>query len=193
MSKEIKLLADHETSSTHHPQSNGKAEAAVKYKLKTDPFEALLELRNTSKQDTKLSPDEMLLGRKTHSFFPSLCHDSKASMRYATNRNRKRRRTAIKRSYDKKAHALPELIAGQNVMFQKFPKDIWRSVKVVEKIKDRSYSIQGSDGVYYRRNRVHLGPTKINVQIYESTPSKRFVECETTREPSNGNSFTERQ
>lgn len=74
-------------------------------------------------------------------------------------------------------------------MFQKFPKDIWRPAKVVEKIKDRSYSINSSDGVYYRRNRVHLRPTKINVQIYESIPSKPLVERETTREQSNANSL----
>lgn len=190
----------HETSSPHHPQSNGKAEAAVKsvkglikkcLQDRSDPFEALLELRNIPRQDTKLSPAEMLLGRKTRSFIPSLCHDSKASLRFDANLNRKRRRNAIKQSYDKKAHALPELNIGQNVMFQKLPKDTWRPAKVVEKIKDRSYSIQSSDGVYYRRNRVHLRPTKLNVKIYDNVPSKPVVECETTCEPSNTNVATE--
>ena len=72
---------DHIVSSPSHQQENGKAEAAVKLirnKMKktirngTDQYAALLELRNTPRQDNSLSPVEMLFGRRTRSFVPDL-------------------------------------------------------------------------------------------------------------------------
>lgn len=78
VSREFELFLErwkiiHVTSSPVHQQSNGKAEAAVKIikslmrktmKDGRDQFEALLELRNTPRQDTGLSPTEMIFGRK---------------------------------------------------------------------------------------------------------------------------------
>jgi hypothetical protein len=64
-----------------HQQSNGKAEAPVKIaktlmkktvKDGRDQFEALLEQRNTTRQDTGLSPVEMMFGRKTQTMLPFL-------------------------------------------------------------------------------------------------------------------------
>ena len=72
---------EHITSSPGHLQANGKAEAAVKI-IKgmmrkalsdgTDQYQALLELRNTPRQDYDLSPTQMMLGRRTRSLIPSL-------------------------------------------------------------------------------------------------------------------------
>ena len=55
----------HATSSPHHPQSNGKTEAAVKSakrilkktaKTGKDPYIAMLNIRNTLQQGVDLSP-----------------------------------------------------------------------------------------------------------------------------------------
>ena len=69
------------TSSPMHQRANGKAESAVKimksllvktYKEGGDPYEAMLEQRNTPRQDTGLSPAEMMFNRRTRSFLPSI-------------------------------------------------------------------------------------------------------------------------
>ena len=68
------------TSSPEHHQSNGKMEAAVKITKTmickalrdgTDQYDALLELRNTPRQDTGISPAEMMFGKNTRSLLPS--------------------------------------------------------------------------------------------------------------------------
>ncbi|KAK3738266.1 hypothetical protein RRG08_039676 [Elysia crispata] len=70
---------DHKTSSPHHHQSNGEAEAAVKA-VKTlikkckeanqDRFRALLEFRSTPQQFSNKSTVEILLGRKPRTLLP---------------------------------------------------------------------------------------------------------------------------
>ena len=86
LSREFKDFArnweiDHATSSPEHHESNGKAEAAVKTAKMmmrkelldvTDQCEALLELRNPPRQDTRVSPAEMMFGRNTRSMLPSV-------------------------------------------------------------------------------------------------------------------------
>ncbi|XP_055862796.1 uncharacterized protein K02A2.6-like [Biomphalaria glabrata] len=70
----------HIRSDPGYPRTNGKAEAAVKIMknliLKTkhngdDPYEALLELRNTPRQCTGFSPVEMCLKRSPRTLIPS--------------------------------------------------------------------------------------------------------------------------
>ena len=71
----------HITSSPMHQRANGRAESAVKI-MKTllvktnkeggDPYEAMLEQRNTPRLDTGRSPAEMMFNRRTHSFLPGM-------------------------------------------------------------------------------------------------------------------------
>ena len=76
----------HVTSSPMHQRANGKAESAVKimksllvktHKEGGDPYEAMLEQRNTPRQDTGPSPAEMMFNRRTRSFLPSRSGSSK--------------------------------------------------------------------------------------------------------------------
>ena len=66
-------VISHHTSSPMHQRANGKAESAVKimkslliktYKDVDDPYEAILEQRNTPRQDTAMSPTQMMFNRK---------------------------------------------------------------------------------------------------------------------------------
>ena len=68
---------EHVTSSPHHQNTNGKAEAAVKMAKRTmrkckegngDIYKAFLELRNTPSQGVESSPAQRLLGRRTRAF-----------------------------------------------------------------------------------------------------------------------------
>ena len=79
----------HHTSSPMHQRANGKAESAVKimkslliktYKDGGDPYEAILKQRNTPRQDTALSPAQMMFNGKTRSFLPSLSSNPKNTL-----------------------------------------------------------------------------------------------------------------
>jgi transposase InsO family protein len=161
----------HTMSSPGHHQSNGKAEAAVKtvkhmmYKcLEEDgnQYEALLELRNTPRQDTGLSPAQMMFGRRTRSRLPTI--DTKPvspkQVKKAVKRRRNRQK-AVKRSYDKRARDLIPLRAGQPVFFQHVPGQRWKKGVVRNRDDERSYTIEGDNGGVYQRNRVQLRPTSI--------------------------------
>ncbi|XP_013391781.1 uncharacterized protein LOC106159886 [Lingula anatina] len=71
----------HIKSSPHYPRANGEAESAVKtvkhlmykcVKNNEDQFEALLELRNVPRQETGLSPYQMVFGKPGRTFLPSV-------------------------------------------------------------------------------------------------------------------------
>ena len=64
-----------------HQQANGKAESAVKVMTtllekceveKTDPYEAILEERNSPRQDTRDSPAEDMSSRKVRCMIQQL-------------------------------------------------------------------------------------------------------------------------
>ena len=104
----------HVTSSPNHQQANGKAESAVKVvtammgkcvKTGSDQFLALLELRNTRRQDSNASPAELMYSRKLLSVLPTVNN----SVHYDPAK-RAGRQKSVKEYYDKQAHDLPPLI-----------------------------------------------------------------------------------
>ena len=71
---------DHQTSSPHYPQSNGKIENAVKSAKKLlikakasgqDPYLAILDWRNTPSTSIGTSPVQRLFGRRTKTLLPT--------------------------------------------------------------------------------------------------------------------------
>ena len=117
--KEWKIA--HHVTSSNYPSSNGKAEAGVKIvkrmmkkwlQERRDQYEALLELRNTPRKDTGLSPYEIMFSRPGRAKIPSIHPRCKIS------KGREARKNQVKKSYDKKAHNLPKLKMGQNVYFE---------------------------------------------------------------------------
>jgi len=60
----------------------------------------------------------------------------------------------------------------KKVYYKKTPRDIWRQGQIVDEVKDRSYTLQSTDGSIYRRNRVHIRPTKVDVNIRDLTPTR---------------------
>ena len=154
----------HVTSSPEHHQSNGKAETAVTitktmmYKAirdGTDQYSALLELRNTLRQDTGISPAEMMFGRNTRSLLPSTGTTSTPSKKQVMMK-RAKRSFAIKSNYIKGARDLKRLTPSQPVYYQhkEGRRPEWRIGTVQTEHREGSYIIDGKDGVY-RRNRVH--------------------------------------
>ena len=112
----------HVQSSPGHHSANGKAEAAVKVakhllikagREGADPNIALLEQRNTPRQDTGLSPVQMAFGRQTRTMIPCL----KPVEPHPTADRRRKRKQTVKRYHDRHAHDLPQLKGGQHVFF----------------------------------------------------------------------------
>lgn len=146
-----------------HPQGNGKAEAAVKIvknMMKTthadvkDQYLALLELRNTPRQDSNLSPAQMMFGRKLRSIIPEIMNNDNS-----VSQKRETRRESIKKYYDKTARDMIPLNEGQPVYYQNPDKKGWEKGLISHAQGNRSYITEGKEGGIYRRNRIHIRPT----------------------------------
>ena len=147
----------HVTSSPGHQNENGKAEAAVKSaknmlkrtgRQHQDEYLALLELRNTPCQDVRKSPAEIMFGRVTRSFLPTLpkpCHKIDLNRRC-------KRQIAIKKYYDKRVGSLQPLCVGDRIMFQRPNNEGWQKSQIVRKLGARTYIIRLSLGVLYTQN-----------------------------------------
>ena len=91
------------------------------YKEGGDPYEAMLEQRNTSRQDTGRSPAEMMLNRRTRSFLPGMGNSHKDTL---VKENREARRRSVKRAHDWKSRKLSEIDVGESVFFSNTLKNI---------------------------------------------------------------------
>ncbi|CAK8685059.1 unnamed protein product [Clavelina lepadiformis] len=170
-----KWAIQHYKSSPGHQQCNGKAEAAVKT-LKNmlrrtaqdgkDQWLALLELRNTPRQDVNCSPTKILFGRPTRSVIPIHIPKSK----HLDINRRHQRRTSVKQTYDSKSQPMSKLYINQRVYFQSAEKKGWQKGKIVRILGPRSYFVESLDGFRYCRNRVHIrvDHSKSN-NVYEDT------------------------
>ena len=178
----------HTTSSPNHQRANGKAESAVKIMkhlmLKcerdgSDPYLALLEQRNTPRQDTNLSPNQMLLGRQTRTFLPTF-HGK--NMKSHISRKRENRRRSVKKYYDKTAKSHPSLNVNQSVYFEVKNNARWILGKVVKQTDTNTYIVKSQDGVTYSRNRLHIRPTEVEVVMRDKSPV-RVTESSTQHLP----------
>lgn len=166
-----KWKIDHKIVAPMHQQSNGKAEAAVKIvknvivksmKDGTDPNIALLEQRNTPRQDTGVSPAQMMFGRQTRSILPAVTTRSKTQNNIIQCK-RDARRDTVKKWYNKRSKDLPPVPEGTNIYLQHRENKAWVPGKVLQRLGDRDYKVQTyADKAVYRRNRVHIRPTQVN-------------------------------
>jgi len=161
----------HETSSPFHPKGNGMAEKGVGIakKLmkkardtKQSPYALLLEYRNTP-LDCGYSPSQLLLGRRTKAFVPI---SPKALQPTKIDQRKLKETVAIskgkqKQHYDRSAKELKPLNVNDSARVQ-FGK-IWKPAKILDRLGDRSYTVQTRDGGIYRRNRRHLIQTRENL------------------------------
>ncbi len=166
----------HVRSSPGHHSANGKAEAAVKVakhlimkvgKDGTDPNIALLEQRNTPRADTGKSPAEMIFGYKPRTMLPRFQKDHRDP---DVVRQKAKRRSAVKQYHDRRAHDLPQLHPGQSVYFELKEHDRWILGKIVEVAGDRTYMVEGQNNGLYRRNRVQIRPTKVELPRHTPPP-----------------------
>ena len=156
---------EHKTSSPGYPQSNGKAESAVKVakmlmqKAKAagqDPYLAILDHRNTPTQGLNTSPAQRLLSRRTRTLLPTRDSLLKPEVRDITQQLIDRQEKQAK-YYNRTAKDMDMLKQGERVRVQPFePHTTWRKATVVQPVDHRSYTVQLDNGGVLRRNRRHL-------------------------------------
>ena len=176
VSKEFKEFAstwqfDHQTSSPHYPQSNGKIENAVKLakrlltKAKAsgqDPYLAILDWRNTPSASIGTSPVQRLFGRRTKTRLPTAGALLQPKIVEGTEDKLKERKAKQEHNYNKGTRELPDLRPGDTVRMKPLPTDkqkLWKKGMVVKQVAPRSYEVD-LQGRFYRRNRRHLVKTK---------------------------------
>ena len=174
---------EHVTSSPGHPNSNGKAEAAVKQaksllrKAKdsnNDAYLALLAYRNTPSQGINSSPAQRLLNRRIKSRLPTAEHlllPRTAEQLEAEAKKLQCNQEKQKHNYDKTAKDLPELQRGDTVRIKPLVKGQreWKKAVVTKCLGRRSYEVRTDRGTY-RRNRAHLRKTKESPPPQEASP-----------------------
>lgn len=170
-------------SSAYYPQSNGRAELAVKSmkrlirgntgiqgKLNTDKMaKALLQYRNTPLQGCNKSPAQLLLGRKLRDSVPQPSSGYKVSAQWefylrARELSIEKSNITMKESYDNKGiKNLKPLSIGSEVLCQNTRNRKWdRSGVVIDVGEHRQYTIKMTgSGRISLRNRIHLRPLLI--------------------------------
>jgi transposase InsO family protein len=173
----------HVTSSPGYAQSNGLAEKAVqtaKGMLEkcrrdgSDPYIALLNLRNTPRDAVLKSPAQRLLSRRTKTPIPTSPRllEPEPLERGDVYNQLVRKRCNQKRFYDRGAQPeLPELHSGDTVRLQTTKGYNTKGFVKQHSGDPRSY-IVNAGGTDYRRNRKHLLKVNEPRSTTESTPEQ---------------------
>ena len=156
---------EHRTSSPRYPQSNGKSENAVRtvkrlmqkaLEAHSDPYLALLDLRNTPSESFGESPAQRLLGRRVRTRFPI---DSKLLDVPGAKKNKRCLKKAKEKQakyFNRRAHEKPTIPVHQTVRAKINQETGWVKAEVIEQLPYRSYRVETESGRQFRRNRKDL-------------------------------------
>ena len=161
---------NHQTSSPHFPQANGKVENAVKIakdlmtkaqKTNSDPYLGLLMMRNTPSQGMSTSPAQRLMSRRTRTVLPTHTELLKPAINKEAYGELQAAKNCQKHYFDRSAKDLPELASGEVVRVQPQQKGLdWKKARVIKCLGNRSYLVETEGGDKYRRNRKQLRAVK---------------------------------
>ena len=176
---------EHCTSAPGHANANGKAESGVKAakqlmekckRSHSDPFMAMLEVRNTPTQGAGSSPSQRILNRRTKTLLPmtqNLLRPRGEQEHEYDKLKIKHSQTLQASNYNRRARDLPILEEGDRVRLKPFRlgQKEWSKGTVVARLDERSYDVQTPTGTY-RRNRVHIRDNKAR---HEAVPPARVI------------------
>ena len=164
-----KWSIEHVTSSPHYPQSNGKAENAVKTVKKLfnkckssgqSEYLALLDWRNTASEGMKTSPAQRLMGRRSKTLLltPTTLlqplYNTRDDLLALLKQKKKQRH-----HYDKRAKPLKPLLPGDSVWLRLPEQSTWSRGTCKQQMAPCSYHAEWNGNIY-RRNRHDLKKTK---------------------------------
>lgn len=172
----------HITSSPGFPQSNGQSERAiqsVKNLLKKaresqgDPYIALLEYRNAPLDGVKLSPAQLLMGRRLKTKLPTSAQLLQPELHKDIRSKLKKRQEKQKHYYDRGAKNLPGLDQGEAVRVR--VGTTWQPAVVQSDHNlPRSYVVRTPQGSVFRKNRRHL------LKCKEEASESDFIDSESS-------------
>lgn len=208
-SKEFKNFANewnfhHQTSSPKYPRSNGLAEKYVGVakalinkcsKDNTDIQLALLNQRNTPRNETIGSPAQRLFSRRTNTTLPTTIELLKPKVMDNVTDELSRLRAKQKIYADVGSKIKSSLNVGDRVVMQQGHRK-WISAQIIAKAKrPRSYVVKANDGQVYERNSIHLKPSSIetakeilvipkqsSIQQRDASDSEQITEHEDNRQ-----------
>ena len=172
---------DHKTSSPGYPQSNGKAENAVKMikqlfkKCKESgqsQYMALLNWRNTPSEGIGTSPAQCFLGRRCRTKLP-LC-EALLSPRYPTDKDSQAlaaQKVKQKHYYNRQTKLRSPISPGETVRMRLPGEKTWTSGTCTGLVAPRSYDVQVGER-HYQRNRRHI------LQTGESLNTDSYLEMD---------------
>ena len=178
---------DHVTSSPRYPQSNGKAENAVKTvkrlfsKCREDgqsEFLALLDWCNTPTEGMGTSPAQRLMGRRCRTLLPM--SESLLQPQFPMEddlialRGRKQRQ---ERYYNRHCKQLKPIDRGDTVCVKVPGEKVWTSATCVGLAGPRSYLVKAGGAIYRRNQRdlISTGEASIqDVTNVSDSPQSRF-------------------
>eukprot|EP00731_Ephydatia_muelleri_P026864 Em0018g964a len=155
----------HVTSSPHYPRSNGHAERSVQtvkniLRKSSDPLLAMLIYRSTPLPWCKLSPAELLMGRKLRTNLPILPDQLKPKWPYLKEFQMQddRVKKNSKMNFDRqhKAQSLPQIPDDASVWITNERHQPAPGRVIEQAATPRSYIVTTEDGGQVRRNRQHL-------------------------------------
>ena len=156
---------EHVTSSPRYPQSNGKAENAVKtikrlfgkcQEARQSEYQALLDWRNTPTEGFGTSPAQRFFGRRCRTLLPMTeallkpAHDTTADSRALLGKKVKQAHY-----YNRQARDLPPIAAGETVRMRLPGEKRWTPGTCTGIQGPRSYGVKVGE-TEYRRNRRQL-------------------------------------
>ena len=154
---------EHVTSSPRYPQSNGKAENAVKtvkmlftkcQDSGQSEYLALLDWRNTPSEGMETSPAQRFFGRRCRTLLPST--ESLLSPRYPTQVDVKdihRQKLKQQAYYNQHSKELQQLHPGEAVQMKLPGETTWSSGECIRLVGPRSYKVRVGSRVYIRNRR----------------------------------------
>lgn len=158
---------NHITSSPLYPRSNGQVERTIQtvkdtlkkcVQSKTDPYIALLNLRNTRKGEMP-SPSQLLNSRSLRTRIPcssKILRPKTVSFKTFHDIESKNKNT-MKFYHDRNVKSIRPFVVGENILFKKHASGPWIPGTIFKKTKQpRSFIVKSEEGVQYRRNQFHI-------------------------------------
>ena len=153
---------EHETSSPAYPQSNGKAENAIKtakklmwkaMETKSDPYMALLDWRNTPSESINSSPAQRIFACRTKTLLPTSTELLKPNITNNVTDKLEAKKAKQSYYYNRGAKELQELHPGDVVHLEPSKGKAWTKAEVERQTDIWSYEVRTQDGRVFRRNR----------------------------------------
>ena len=186
----------HTTSSSHYPQSNGRADQAVKVckrlmqkalEDRSDSFLALLAWRNTPSEQPAQSPSQIMFSRRTRTHLPTTDGLVASAFSSSAHDSLSLAKEPQASYYNRGAREKPPLAVGDVVRTRWKSGKKWDKATVVDVLPHRSYQVQFEDELLAAELLVMFGsrenPVVIRNEVADTPRTPAGTQTTMTAEP----------